>query len=35
MFKKIEDAITKIQKSNKNMSRDLKGGQIQILEIKL
>lgn len=26
MFKKIEDAITKLQESNKNMSIDLKGG---------
>lgn len=30
MFNKIECAITKIQKSNKNKGRNLKGGQTEI-----
>lgn len=33
MFNKIEWAISKMQKSNKNMDRDLKGDEVEILVI--
>ena len=33
MFNKIEWAVSKMQESNKNMDRDLKGGEVEILEI--